>query len=421
MTRWRGRLRPAMAMACAMAAAAMVTVSHSAHAFELKHTSHGTPLRWAESKVAYVVDPSVEQVVAGGAEGASKAIAGWNGAAGAPALSASVGPGGAKPGLDGQNSVLLAPHGFAPAGGALAVTVTSYDDATGGIVDADIVVNGIHPFAVLASGAQPPSGTVPTATDGSEDDDHTLVAVPYDLVHVVSHEVGHTLGLADERDDSAALMYAFTVAGDASMRAPSVDDVDGVGALYGPTRGGEMSSASSGGAGCGQASVAGSRTRSGDAWGAMVLAVAVGVWLASRQRARVVRGALPVSAAFVALLALPGSTVSPPAATLPTVAFARVVSVSTANVDGLFETTLELAPTACRNTLCPARARARAWGGSVGGITQRVGGADPVPAVGDEVVIAFEKDQQASALGAFDASPAAIIQSRASVTNSLRH
>jgi hypothetical protein len=115
------------------------------------------------------------------------------------------------------------------------------------------------------------------------------------------------------------------------------------------------------------------------------------MWLASRRRGRkAVRFALPVGVALVALVVGP----APARSALrsdglqPVFAAARVVDVSTTNVGGLFETTVELAPTSCRQLPCPARARAHAWGGTLGGITQEVG-SDTVPAVGDLVDIAF--------------------------------
>src|SRR4029077_17735074 len=137
-------------------------------------------------------------------------------------------------GLDGQNSVLLAPDGFAPAGRALAVTITSFDDSTGTIVDTDVVINGQYAFAVLTGDAKPDRDATPISTDGSAGDDDGEDKTPFDLVHVVSHEIGHSLGLADERDSNSALMYAYTMPGDSSVRAPSADDVDGVDTLYGP-------------------------------------------------------------------------------------------------------------------------------------------------------------------------------------------
>ena len=44
------------------------------------------------------------------------------------------------------------PDGYAPAGRALAITVLTYDNASGRILDADIIVNGSYKFAVLRDG-----------------------------------------------------------------------------------------------------------------------------------------------------------------------------------------------------------------------------------------------------------------------------
>jgi hypothetical protein len=383
-----GRQRLAIAMVCAMGAA-VIMGSRSAEAFQLKHSSNGKPLLWARSQVSYVLDGSVEQAVPGGAVAVSNAVAAWSGTGGGPPLSISATVSGAKAGLDGQNSVLFASNGFAPAGNALAVTVTSYDVATGDIIDTDIVVNGIYPFAVLSARAEPANGTVGISTDGSPADDTAASHVtPFDLGHVVSHEIGHTLGLADERDTDSALMYAFTMPGDASTRAPATDDVDGLDALYAASLG--PTAASPGQSGCGQASMAGSRARPADAWGGLALVAGAGVWLASRGRFRkAVRFALPIGAALVALVVSPASARSAPgSAGLLVSASARVVDVSTSNVGGVFETTIELAPTSCREQPCPARVQAHAWGGTLGGITQEVGGGS-VPGVGDLVDIAF--------------------------------
>jgi hypothetical protein len=407
MKTWRGSRRLATVL-CAMSAAGVFAWSTAAQAFALKQTSHGAPMRWTRDHVSYVIDPSVEANVPNGTQAVSSSVNGWSGSAGGPMLSASVGPGGAQPGLDGQNSVVFAPSGFAAAGGALAVTVTSYDDATGEIVDADIVINGDYPFAVLAANAQPCAGVAPVSTDGSAGGDDNGNATPFDLVHVVSHEVGHSLGLADERDDNEALMYAYTTAGDPSLRSPTSDDVDGVDAIYGAAGGSSLAAER---AGCGQSSVAGSRSRPGDAWAAIGIVGAAGLWLASRRRVKAVRVALHVSAAVAALVLGAGTAHSAPTALHLGDASARVVATSTSNVGGLFVTTLELEPTTCRTTSCPAHARAQTWGGTIGGITQQVGGGGSVPTVGDEVDVAFSTAESAGAnvFAAQRAAPMAVV------------
>jgi hypothetical protein len=377
-----------MAVVCAMGAAAIGTVSPGAEAFELKHTSANLPIRWTEPQVSYAIDPSVEGAIADGARAASTAVGAWNGAAGTPTLSTVAGSPGGKPGLDGQNTILFAPDGFAPAHDALAVSIVSYEEKTGAVVDADIVLNGIYRFAVLASDATAKADVSFISTDGASGAGNaTDGKVTFDLLHVMSHEVGHTLGLADERSDPSALMYALTQPGDASRRVPSSDDVHGVGALYGDSP--APLAGAVGHAGCGQASLAGPRTRPADAWGALALAAVVGMWLAWRRNRKAALAMLPLAAAVVALVAAPGRALSAPhVSVLLTDASALVTRVSTSNVGGLFETTVELTPTACRAKPCPARMQAHAWGGTLGGITQRVGG-EMVPSLGDAVDIAF--------------------------------
>ena len=405
MSRCGGRQRPIKAIVCAMTAAAVGALAFDAPAFELKRTSHGQPLHWNASQITYVIDPTVEEGVRGSAAAVSSAVCGWSHVGGGPAVSTAVGSDEAKPGLDGRNSVIFARHGFAPAGDALAVTVTSYDEMSGVIVDSDIVINGVHPYAVLDASAHASSGATPVATDGSSDDDDSLRPAPFDIVHVVSHEAGHTLGLADEKDKPASLMYAYTTPGDASVRLLSNDDVDGLDALYGTA-----GSAASSQGGCGQSSVAGSRTRTADVWWAAAIVALVGVRLVSRRRARAAaRIALPMGAALIALVAWPGPARSAtPASSMLADAVARVTRVSTSNAGGLFETTIDLVPSACRHDPCPAVAQAHAWEGTLGGITQLVGGQEAIPRVGDNVDIAFVAASERSEAAATQAAVVAV-------------
>jgi hypothetical protein len=220
------------------------------------------------------------------------------------------------------------------------------------------------------------------STEGTSSDADGAQTV-FDLPHVVAHEIGHALGLSDETDAKAALMYPYTMPDDASVRAPEPDDLAGVDALY-------AGAASTSSHGCG-AHVAGGRVRSHDAFAAAVLAVAMAAWMVSRRRARV---AIPVAAAVLALVAGTGEARSAAparaAAPLPAVdAKARVVAATTRNVGGIFETDVDLLPSACaQHTKCPPRAHARVWGGAIGGVIQQVGEA-PAPRVDDEVDVAF--------------------------------
>ena len=365
---------------------ALVSVaSREAAAYEIKHTTGGTVVRWWESDVALVVDPSVSDGVAGGGGALDGALHAWSGVEGSPALSMTVGPGGGHVAVDGQNTILYAHDGFAPAGNALAVTVFSYDNVSGRIVDTDVVINGQHAFAVLPDGQRPANGAEPVSTEGGSGGDgrdghgngERSGQAPFDIQHVVAHELGHVLGLGDDLETQDALMYIYTAPGDASLRAPTTDDLDGVTAVYGASTGPGPSAH----AGCGKASVVGSRVTGVDAWCAVALLVGAGAWLSRRRGLRV---AVPVCASCVVLFAGSQDARSATGRGLAAGADARavVVSAEASEVDGVLRTTLVLAPTECRTAACPDRVVANVWGGTSGGITQVVGDRE-VPRVGD--------------------------------------
>jgi hypothetical protein len=262
-------------LSCAAVVAAMVVLaSPSASAYDLKHAPGGQNVRWGNASVAFVIDPSVDAAVPGGSAAVAAALRAWSGVGGAPALSSRVGPGGAEPKYDGQNSIIYMPGGYAPAGNALAITISTIDDSTGELLDTDIVFNGAHPFAVLPAGASNPDA-VPMATDGASEGGSAPGS--FDLLHVAAHEVGHAVGLGDVLDDEDALMYGMTAPDSAANRTPSSDDEAGVRTLY---AGADFGSPRS--AGCASSTVAGVHARAGDAW--LVFAALTLVLAAPRAR-----------------------------------------------------------------------------------------------------------------------------------------
>jgi hypothetical protein len=263
-----------MSKACVlMAVVAVLLASRSAGAFELKQAANGQTVHWGGPTMTFVVDPSIEAAVPGGAAAVASAMASWSGASGAPNLVVTAGPGGGKAAVDGVNTVLLAPDGFAPAGAALAVTLVTFDQETGEILDADIVVNGLYVFAVLAADARS-EGANPMPMEGATS--ITAAAGTFDLLHVLTHETGHALGLGDTGDDNA-VMYAYTTPGDAAYRAPVSDDQAGIQAIYGD---------STSRAGCSSASIAGSRAGGGGVGWAAILVLGASTLWAARRRAR---------------------------------------------------------------------------------------------------------------------------------------
>jgi len=266
----------AWAVACVLFAGCLASAS-TASAFEIRKTTSGQPVHWATSSVSFVIDPSVTQAAPGAVDAAVQAAAAWSAQDGTPSLSTTAGTSPGQVAVDGVNTILYAPHGYERAGNALAITFVSFDEKTGEIVDTDIVINGAHAFSIFAAGTHAPAGTLPVATEsgnGGDNDD-----LKFDLQHVLTHEMGHALGLGDVTDDAADVMFAYTMPDDASLRAPGSDDLAGVTELYADS----ASSPQSTSGGCG-ASVAAKRVPSQDGWVATACVLCAVAWLAVRRR-----------------------------------------------------------------------------------------------------------------------------------------
>lgn len=96
----------------------------------------------------------------------------------------------------------------------LAKTTVTFDPSTGQILDADIEIN--HAYNEITTGE---------------------ASVVYDLRSILTHEIGHFLGL-DHTDDPAATMYADYEPGSTEQRSLEDDDTAGLCAVYPPGRAG---------------------------------------------------------------------------------------------------------------------------------------------------------------------------------------
>jgi hypothetical protein len=381
-------------------AALGVTWSGDADAYAVKRTSHGDLVHWEHRELSFSVDPSVEAAVRGGLQATRDAMDGWSGTVGAPILHATPADDTSpkKPGFDEKNAVFYAAGGHPAAGYALAITVLTYDNTSGRILDADVIFNGIYDFAVL-SAAEPlkaersrlahPTTTDDVLHDGEASIDRESI---YDLHHVVAHELGHSLGMNDEMGKREALMYRYSAPNDASMRQPASDDIAGLAELY--------STKLEGRGGCGSATVAPKKPTRSSSTAAMAFGLALLVFLGARTRRDVrARAAFVVAAAAGLVLWMPTVSTKAARASEPDLrnghARARIVeATSTIGTDGLFRTHYALATTECRTVTCPKSGKGLAWGGTIGDLTQEVGGSF-APTAGDAVDVSFAKLPQA--------------------------
>jgi len=205
-----------MRQTISLALLALLTLPTVANAYVVKRTSGGKQVRWATDRVGLHLHHSVTRDLPASRarEAASIAAQAWS-HAGGPTLEVvpGMGDGPYRAGAPGTEIRLLSEWPHAPR--LLAVTVTSYDDATGRILDADILLNGAeHELAFL---------------EGDEEDED---GARYDLGAVLSHEAGHVLGLGETDADPLATMWPRIGRGDTHQRSISADDEAGIGEAY---------------------------------------------------------------------------------------------------------------------------------------------------------------------------------------------
>ena len=369
-----------------------------AEAYVVKKTSRGELVHWDTRTVDYTFDPSVAANVPDAVSATSHAMVSWSGSVGAPDLqghdASAISAPPTAPGFDQKNGVFFMPNGYAPAGKALAITVLTYDNASGRILDADIIINGSYKFAVLHEAsavgqtAKNAPGAHPSNTDGvAHQDEPTSLDTVYDLHHVVAHEIGHTLGMNDEMQRKDALMYRYSAPNDATMRAPASDDIAGLAELY-------STKLEANGSGCGNATVAPRKPSLAASHVAMVAMFGFLIFLVLRGRSdRRARVSFVAAAAVAAYALLPGISrdhggVARAGELAPGHARAKVLATSTSIEAGLLKTTYRLATTVCRAAACPKLGEGSVWGGTAGDIRQEVGG-QFAPVRGDDVDVSF--------------------------------
>lgn len=245
-------------------------------------------------------------------------------------------------GASNVNTVRFAPHGTEAADGALAITVLTFDLEASRILDADIVINGEHAFS---------SGALPGEMD----------AGVYDLQNVLSHEMGHFLGLGEEYEDASATMYAYSLPGETHKRDLEERDIADLDRLYGEA------TVPDAGFGCG---VAGP---SDDRGALMSFVLLLGVFSLVALRLRRFRSAVTL----MGLTLLMGGTVQEPSPSKEVI----VSALHSEWREGLVVTHAQVRRHDCESC---ATKTISVYGGRVGNVVQQVGALRPLR-IGDSV------------------------------------
>ena len=188
---------------------------------------------------------------------------------------------------DGINTVMFAPIELTGHKNDVAITLTFSDPKTGEIVEADIVINSNHPFAVLGP---PASDTAPKGHDDDRDDDDddeddskdepdhggqrraegasarscgpavttgAECGKAYDLENAAAHEVGHFFGLGEDVEDTKTSMYQCISRCEVQKRTLESGDREAAVGLYiGSAAAALASEQGATGGGCGGARIA---------------------------------------------------------------------------------------------------------------------------------------------------------------------
>lgn len=306
------------------------------------------------------VEGSVDQLGGAAFEAVVQAASAWQNAPGIlPTLVVQRGPDdpiGYRRNGGNRNTVRFAPDGDPLANGALAITVITFDAHAKQILDADVVLNGEHGFEFFDRDAR---------NEGMS---------TYDLQNVLTHELGHLLGLGEELSDDAATMYAFSQPGETGKRDLEVVDENSIADLYSEAFDPAVQ------AGCGGAAIAG---YDGEAW--VWAALGLGA-LGFAMRRRATRGAALTLTALGTLLVGVGASSSAPTGFASVSmgssdSVAMTVTSSGASWEGdLIVTRLSLRGADADGA--PRDMTVRTLGGQVGDLVQVVGHVLP-PQVGD--------------------------------------
>jgi uncharacterized protein (TIGR03382 family) len=191
----------------------------------LKKGSDGASVRWHSAKSKLFLDASLDQLGPNARETVQLGFGTWlSSGAKLPNLSFDS-TSGAKFGQEpnGKSEIMYGPITLQGHENDLALTVTFSDPKTGEVVEADMIFNNNHPYAMLPY--QAAAGAMTAA-------DMTSCAQNYDLQSIATHEAGHFFGLGEDYDSTVATMYYTTGRCETNKRVLQNTDETTMDALY---------------------------------------------------------------------------------------------------------------------------------------------------------------------------------------------
>jgi hypothetical protein len=218
---------------------------------EVSRSEDGSSKRWHQPELVVYVDESVRALGDGAEDAVASAFQAWS-AAGTDLPRVRLVPTqGATAGLeaDGRNTVTVGRIDMAGREDAVAVTVIHSDTQTGEILEADVIINARKAMALLGADAEAVEAS-PDSEGRPEHEGHApepAREIPscnglgrqggtcdyhYDLQNIVTHEVGHFMGLGEDHEDPLATTYYCTSKCETHKRTLTDADAAAAQALY---------------------------------------------------------------------------------------------------------------------------------------------------------------------------------------------